>query len=58
MRNLLCSQVVSATSLNCFKAAAESQKLKFEVNKRVFIDCNLTAAPYIIRANKLFRLAT
>ena len=58
MQNLLSSQVVSATSLNCFKAAAGSQKLKFEVNQRIFIDCNLTTAPYIIRANKVFRWVT
>ena len=55
MRNLLSSQVVNATALNCFKAAAGSQKLKFEVNQHIFIDCNLTAAPSIIRGNKLFR---
>ena len=52
MRNLLPSQVVSATSLNCFKAAAGSQKLKFEVNQRIFIDCNLTAAPQLHHQGK------
>ena len=40
MRNLLPSQVVSATPLNVFKAVAGSQKLKFEENQRIFIDCN------------------
>ena len=55
IQNLLSSQVVNATSLNCFKAAAGSQKLKVEVNQRIFIDCNLATAPSTIRANKLFR---
>ena len=53
MRNLLPSQVVSATSLNCFKAASGSQKFKkFEVNQRIFIDCNLTAAPQLHHQGK------